>query len=66
MLAGFISNCALSALGLFQLPGIDLTFALEFYTDFGVLDSSRSDVAYEDWHGHKLDKKFFELISFTC
>jgi len=27
-----------------------------------VLDSGRSDVAYEDWHGHKLDRKFLNLL----
>ena len=34
----------------------------EFIGDFGVLDSGRTDVAYEDWHGHKLDRKFLEVI----
>lgn len=34
----------------------------EFIGDFGVLDSGRKDVAYEDWHGHKLDRNFLELI----
>src|SRR5579871_4394191 len=33
-----------------------------FLGDFGVLDSNRSDVAYEDWHGHKLDKKLLSLM----
>src|SRR6478609_5214239 len=33
-----------------------------FVGDFGVLDSGRSDVAYEDWHGHKLDRKFLNLL----
>ena len=38
-------------------------FALwNFIGDFGVLNSGRADVAYEDWHGYKLDKKFLELI----
>ncbi len=38
-------------------------FALwEFIGDFGILDSRRTDVAYEDWHGHKLDKKYLDLI----
>ncbi|MEP7145150.1 MAG: cellulase family glycosylhydrolase [Ferruginibacter sp.] len=38
-------------------------FALWNFTgDFGVLDSGRADVAYEDWQGHKLDKKFLELM----
>lgn len=33
-----------------------------FIGDFGVLDSGRTDVAYEDWHGHKLDRKFLDLM----
>ncbi|MEP7376399.1 MAG: cellulase family glycosylhydrolase [Chitinophagaceae bacterium] len=38
-------------------------FALwEFIGDFGILDSRRTDVAYEDWHGHKLDRKLLELL----
>lgn len=28
----------------------------------GILDSERSDVAYEDWHGHKLDRAMLELL----
>ena len=34
----------------------------EFDGDFGVLNSGRADVAYEDWHGHKLDRKFLNLL----
>jgi endoglucanase len=34
----------------------------EFAGDFGVLDSRRDDVAYEDWHGHKLDRKLLTLL----
>jgi endoglucanase len=30
--------------------------------DFGILDSGRADVAYEDWYGHKLDRKMLELL----
>jgi endoglucanase len=30
--------------------------------DFGVLDSTRPDVQYEDYKGHKLDRKMLELI----
>lgn len=30
--------------------------------DFGVLDSEREDVQYEDYKGHKLDRKMLELI----
>ena len=33
-----------------------------FVGDFGVLDSGRSDVAYEDWYGHKLDRKFLKVL----
>jgi endoglucanase len=29
---------------------------------FGVLDSERQDVAYEDFKGHKLDRKMLELL----
>ena len=30
--------------------------------DFGVLDSGRSDVRYEEWHGHKLDRRMLTLL----
>lgn len=33
-----------------------------FIGDFGVLNSGRADVAYEDWHGEKLDRKFLDLL----
>ena len=29
---------------------------------FGILDSGRRDVCYEDFHGHKLDRKALELL----
>jgi endoglucanase len=29
---------------------------------FGVLDSDRKDVPYEDYHGHKLDRKMLQLL----
>jgi len=29
---------------------------------FGVLDSDRSDVKYENWHGHKLDRAMLTLL----
>jgi endoglucanase len=29
---------------------------------FGIVDSNRADVAYEDFQGHKLDRKMLELI----
>jgi len=33
-----------------------------FRGDFGVLDSGRKDVDYEDWYGHKLDRKLMTLL----
>jgi endoglucanase len=30
--------------------------------DFGILDSKREDVKYEDFKGHKLDRKMLELL----
>ncbi|MGD0596683.1 MAG: cellulase family glycosylhydrolase [Sedimentisphaerales bacterium] len=30
--------------------------------DFGVLDSGRTDIQYENYKGHKLDRKMFELL----
>jgi endoglucanase len=33
-----------------------------FRGDFGILDSRRADITYEDWHGHKLDAKLLELL----
>ncbi|MEJ2629039.1 MAG: endoglucanase, partial [bacterium] len=30
--------------------------------DFGVLNSNRKDVKYENYKGHKLDRKMLELI----
>lgn len=38
-------------------------FALwEFKGSFGLLDSGRADVDYEDWYGHKLDRKLLDLL----
>lgn len=38
-------------------------FALwSFIGDFGILNSGRSDVVYDDWHGYKLDRKLLDLI----
>lgn len=34
----------------------------EFSGSFGVLNSGRADVQYEDWHGEKLDRKLLELL----
>lgn len=33
-----------------------------FRGDFGILDSNRDDVRYEDFHGHKLDRKLLDLL----
>jgi len=33
-----------------------------FRGSFGVLDSDRTDVKYEDFHGHKLDRSMLELL----
>jgi endoglucanase len=45
------------------LTGAGIGYALwNFRGSFGVLDSGRSDVAYEDWHGHKLDRKLLDLL----
>jgi endoglucanase len=33
-----------------------------FRGSFGILDSGRSDVAYEDWRGHKLDREMLKLL----
>jgi endoglucanase len=41
----------------------DIGFALwNFSGDFGILNSGREDVEYEDWHGQKLDRKLLDLI----
>ncbi|HUO08559.1 MAG TPA: cellulase family glycosylhydrolase [Phycisphaerae bacterium] len=29
---------------------------------FGILDSERADVAYAEWHGHRLDRAMLELL----
>jgi aryl-phospho-beta-D-glucosidase BglC (GH1 family) len=33
-----------------------------FRGDFGVLDSGRKDIVYEDWYGSKLDRKMLEML----
>ena len=33
-----------------------------FRGSFGILDSGRSDVAYESWRGHKLDRAMLEVL----
>jgi endoglucanase len=34
----------------------------EFRGSFGILDSQRQDVSYEDWHGHRLDRSLLNLL----
>ncbi len=33
-----------------------------FRGSFGILDSDRQDVDYEDWYGHRLDRRLLELL----
>ena len=48
---------------LVQLRRADLGWALwNFRGGFGILDSGRADVDYEDCEGHKLDRKMLELL----
>jgi len=45
------------------LTSYNIGYALwNFRGSFGVLDSNRADVAYEDWHGHLLDRQLLNLI----
>lgn len=45
------------------LTADNIGFALwNFRGSFGILDSDRKDVAYENWHGHQLDTKLLALI----
>jgi len=45
------------------LKGHGIGYALwNFRGSFGILDSGRKDVKYEDWHGHKLDRKLLALL----
>jgi endoglucanase len=45
------------------LKGHGIGYALwNFRGSFGILDSGRADVDYEDWHGHKLDRKLLSLL----
>lgn len=45
------------------LKGHGIGYALwELRGSFGVLDSGRRDVDYEDWHGHKLDRKLLTML----
>jgi endoglucanase len=33
-----------------------------FRGEFGIMDSQRADVKYQEWYGHKLDSKLLELL----
>jgi endoglucanase len=45
------------------LAEVGIGYALwNFRGQFGILDSGRRDVAYEEWHGHKLDRKLLDLL----
>jgi aryl-phospho-beta-D-glucosidase BglC (GH1 family) len=45
------------------LEGHGIGWALwNFRGSFGVLDSGREDIAYEDWHGRKLDRALLALL----
>jgi endoglucanase len=45
------------------LSGYGMGYALwNFRGAFGVLDSGRKDVAYQDWHGHCLDADLLKLL----
>jgi acyl-coenzyme A synthetase/AMP-(fatty) acid ligase len=33
-----------------------------FHGPFGILNSGRTDMQYEDWYGQKLDRKLLALI----
>jgi endoglucanase len=45
------------------LTAHNIGYALwNFRGSFGILDSGREDVAYEDWHGHKLDRELLALL----
>jgi endoglucanase len=45
------------------LKAHNIGYALwNFRGDFGILDSNRSDMKYEDWHSHLLDRQFLDLL----
>ena len=45
------------------LTSHNIGYALwNFRGAFGIMDSGRDDVEYEDWHGHKLDRELLELL----
>ncbi len=45
------------------LKGHGIGYALwNFRGTFGILDSGRTDIELEDWHGHKLDRRLLTLL----
>lgn len=41
----------------------EIGYALwNFRGDFGIMNSGRKDIEYEDWYGHQLDRKLLELL----
>lgn len=45
------------------LTAHNIGYALwNFRGTFGILDSGRQDVRYEDWHGHLLDRELLQLL----
>ncbi len=45
------------------LTGHGIGYALwNFRGPFGILDSDRTDIIYEDWHGHQLDRTLLNLL----
>jgi len=45
------------------LKGHGIGYALwNFRGTFGILDSGRTDIEYEDWHGHKLDRRLLTML----
>lgn len=45
------------------LIGYNIGYALwNFRGAFGILDSGRADVKYEDWRGHQLDRRMLDIL----
>jgi hypothetical protein len=45
------------------LTSNEIGYALwNFRGDFGILDSGRTNVKYENWYGHNLDREFLNLL----
>jgi endoglucanase len=45
------------------LTGYGIGYALwNFRGSFGILDSGRKDITYEDWQGHKLDRRLLAML----